>query len=423
MRKYVFLLAITVISCLSVVSSFESFYKFRIYKDLIEKIFSKNLKIILDHAEKSQNKDVSLYDLNTVMTNISIKVQPRNENWEDLQLELFFDEGQLVLEGHELEFAGSGLVVDPTTQAVEKIEFRAPLTTMQIVMTLGEDYAAWGSLYPRILFDEVVFNIDEQLITVSAFGELPLYKSHQFEKSVKKWLTAQLIKRQDDFKQSIQKAEKNMWQSFPFSSKVLGSDSLHINTSLSEPMKLHGDYLHASFINEFDHNIDYSDMEERLVPVKSSFSDANDYKKDVQFIFDENLVNNHFLGYFNVNKVISLTELVMGWIPDQYQGHAKVIQNFFTTMWFARPFPEVVQEHGLAKRVDLRCGFSKQFLQGKMQENHVSQVWFKEGNKFEFTFNFGCGIFIGPKIADNPMAFFQAILAADTNKDASDQEW
>lgn len=134
------------------------------------------------------------------MTNISIKVQPRNENWEDLQLELFFDEGQLVLEGHELEFAGSGMVVDPQTKAVEKVEFRAPLTTMQIVMTLGEDYAAWGSLYPRILFDEVVFQIDEQLITVSAFGELPLYKSHQFEKSVKKWLSGQLVKRQDDFK-------------------------------------------------------------------------------------------------------------------------------------------------------------------------------------------------------------------------------
>lgn len=59
MNKFVFLLAtLAAISCLSAVQAFESFYKFRLYKDFLEKVFSKNLKIILDHAEKAQHKDV-----------------------------------------------------------------------------------------------------------------------------------------------------------------------------------------------------------------------------------------------------------------------------------------------------------------------------------------------------------------------------
>jgi hypothetical protein len=49
-----------------------------------------------------------------------------------------------------------------------------------------------------------------------------------------------------------------------------------------------------------------ADFEEKLVVVNPSFSDANDFKKDVQLTFDENLVNNHFQALFNSNKAISV---------------------------------------------------------------------------------------------------------------------
>jgi len=65
------------------------------------------------------------------------------------------------------------------------------------------------------------------------------------------------------------------------------------------------------------------------------------------------------LGLFNANRVISLTDVVLGWIPDNYKGYANIVSNFFTTIWFAKPFPELVKDHGISKRVDLRCGFSK----------------------------------------------------------------
>jgi hypothetical protein len=106
----------------------------------------------------------------------------------------------MIFELHDIEFSGSATILDPKTNSNEKVEFTAPISTCQILLSLGEEYAAWGSLYPRINIDEVLFSVQEDLIVVSAFGDLPLYKSHDFERSVKRWFTSQLVKRQTDFK-------------------------------------------------------------------------------------------------------------------------------------------------------------------------------------------------------------------------------
>ena len=42
-----------------------------------------------------------------------------------------------------------------------------------------------------------------------------------------------------------------MWDYLPLSMKFLGGARL--NSSLSEPMKMNGDYIQASFTNEFEH--------------------------------------------------------------------------------------------------------------------------------------------------------------------------
>jgi hypothetical protein len=41
-------------------------------------------------------------------------------------------------------------------------------------------------------------------------------------------------------------------------------------------------------------------------------------------------------------------------------------------MWFAGLFPDLLKEHGIGKRVDVRCGFSKNFLEGNIKEAHTS---------------------------------------------------
>ncbi len=90
-----------------------------------------------------------------------------------------------------------------------------------------------------------------------------------------------------------------------------------LNTSLTEPMSIKGDHVYASLINEFDNTVD-TDFEESLVNVKPEFSNANEFRKDVQLTFDENIINNQLVGLFNTNRVISLQETVITWLPDQF---------------------------------------------------------------------------------------------------------
>ena len=70
-------------------------------------------------------------------------------------------------------------------------------------------------------------------------------------------------------------------------------------------MSIKGDHVYASFLNEFDHQLD-SDFEERLVNVVPEFSDGDEFRKDIQLTFDENLINNYFVALFNGNRVLSL---------------------------------------------------------------------------------------------------------------------
>jgi len=93
--------------------------------------------------------------------------------------------------------------------------------------------------------------------------------------------------------------------------------ALTLNTSLIEPMEIKGDHVYGSFLNEFDTFVE-SDFEDKLVLVKPEFSNSNEFKRDVQMTFDENLINNQLLSLFNNNKVYSLFETIIYWIPDNY---------------------------------------------------------------------------------------------------------
>lgn len=105
------------------------------------------------------------------------------------------------------------------------------------MVSLGEEYASWGSLYPRLNIEQVLFQVDESLLSVTAAGDLPLYQTHNFEKAVKKWFLEGIQKRQREFKQSLQSAELNVWKNVPFSqSMFLGAVTL--NNSLAESMRI-----------------------------------------------------------------------------------------------------------------------------------------------------------------------------------------
>lgn len=67
-----------------------------------------------------------------------------------------------------------------------------------------------------------------------------------------------------------------------------------------------------------------------------------------------------------------MQETVMSWLPDQFQSYGYLVSKFFTTTWFGKIFPELTGEFGQNKRLDVRCGFSKEFLKNKLMDKHTS---------------------------------------------------
>jgi hypothetical protein len=53
-----------------------------------------------------------------------------------------------------------------------------------------------------------------------------------------------------------------------------------LNHSLAESLQIKGDHVYASFLQELDHPME-SDFEEKLVAVNPTFSDENEFKRDV----------------------------------------------------------------------------------------------------------------------------------------------
>jgi hypothetical protein len=89
-------------------------------------------------------------------------------------------------------------------------------------------------------------------------------------------------------------------------------------------------------------------------------------------VIDENYINNQFLGVFYSKKVFSLTEQIMKWIPDNLKQYSKILEGFLTTSTIGNFMPQILEEFSPSKRMDLRCGFSKQFLNDHLEDIYVS---------------------------------------------------
>ena len=112
-------------------SAFESHLKLRIHRDVVMNGFTKNFGLLMDKVEQNQEKDVRLDDIRATMTEVQVGIRPvRGMQWSEMQnLETIFDDNQIIIEGHDLEFQGSGLIKDPNTGAQEKVGFHAPMST------------------------------------------------------------------------------------------------------------------------------------------------------------------------------------------------------------------------------------------------------------------------------------------------------
>lgn len=131
---------------------------------------------------------------------------------------------------------------------------------------------------------------------------------------------------------------------------------------------------------------------------------------------DENLINHFLMGLFYSKRTYSLLEEFLKNTPGELSKIASTAANLFTTTLLRPMIPNLAREVGDGKKVDFKCGFSKQFLTGKLDDTHISQVWFKKGNQLDTSFHFGCGIFYSPKQLNNPLALLQAF-------DPESEEW
>ena len=105
------------------VSAEEAIYKVKIHKDFMKEVIDKNFPVILRHLENQDTKNKYLTEINANVDEFTTRIVPKkSQEWEEVKSDLFIDQGEIVMELENLEFAGSGLITDPDTGIQEKIK-------------------------------------------------------------------------------------------------------------------------------------------------------------------------------------------------------------------------------------------------------------------------------------------------------------
>jgi len=73
---------------------------------------------------------------------------------------------------------------------------------------------------------------------------------------------------------------------------------------------------------------------------------------------------------------------------------------------------------GGMRPLDLRCGFSKAFMKGKLEDTHITQVKFLKGDKLHINGHFGCGILV-KEVGFSP--FFDLKKKQNTDSESEDE--
>jgi len=73
---------------------------------------------------------------------------------------------------------------------------------------------------------------------------------------------------------------------------------------------------------------------------------------------------------------------------------------------------------GGMRPLDLRCGFSKAFMKGKLEDTHITQVKFLKGDKMHINGHFGCGILV-KEVGFSP--FFEVKKKQNTDSESEEE--
>eukprot|EP00356_Strombidium_inclinatum_P013346 CAMPEP_0170482128 /NCGR_PEP_ID=MMETSP0208-20121228/2281_1 /TAXON_ID=197538 /ORGANISM="Strombidium inclinatum, Strain S3" /LENGTH=692 /DNA_ID=CAMNT_0010754929 /DNA_START=16 /DNA_END=2091 /DNA_ORIENTATION=- len=422
---------VAVISALlfsSDVAANESVYKLRLHKNLIKQTLDKNLEVILAHVEERQDKEAHSLGDSGALENLAMRVKPKEASWSNIDSDLFFDQGQIVMEINGLEFSGNGMVVDSKSGSKDRIFFNADVDLAQLVLSLDQELTDDGNLYPKVEIADVALTLHPEAFNVKVEGGLPLYKSKQFEESVKKWMAKQMMQRESEFKAALQQTEREIMSSFAFKKTMPLGTTAH--SSLSETMTLEGDNIVINYVTEFT-GLDLNELQKGMRTIHPKFSDELQHSRDVQVAIDENYLNSALFNLFYNQKSYSASEMLIDLIPENFLGGLgamPIVNTVMTTQVWQFLFPGL-KRYSSPERIDFRCGFNKDYLKkGQLENSKLSQVFFREGNQIDVDLNFGCGLYVyenpnkkassgGNFDLNQIMEVFQA-LSADKNDPA-----
>lgn len=238
----------------------------------------------------------------------------------------------------------------------DTIQLSVPLDLAQLVMSPDQELSKEGFVYPKIEITEVVFQLDQKQFEIKLEGDLPVYKTHRFEESIKKWLTDSLKEREEDFKLQMQFSERQIMQTFAFKKEINENAAAH--SSLSETMNLDDDHVYISYHTEFEGK-DLEPIKGKMRKVDTAYSNEPAFMKDIQMLVDENYLNYLLFNMFETEKEFSLTEQLFAMWPEDWMGGPTVIRGLMSVSIWQVLFRDLIREYGPGQKVDFRCKLGK----------------------------------------------------------------
>ena len=152
-------------------------YDMRIHRNFIKKVADKNFNEILNNIEDKFISELPLASIGADVKKLHMRIMPRDgKYWDDIESELFFDQGQIVMEINNLEYAGHGEIADSAGNK-GMLAMHAPLDFCQLVLSLDQVVNDEGSLLPKIQVTDVAFQLKKDAFNVKIDGDMPVYET------------------------------------------------------------------------------------------------------------------------------------------------------------------------------------------------------------------------------------------------------
>lgn len=116
----------------------QSNVKVKVYKDFFQEVMQNNMEAFFLRAGRKNLRDIELPSLRTKLEQAQISLRPIGGDYEMMDMQVFFENDNVLIEMINLEFSGDGTITDPNTQAKERVEFSGPLSVTKIQMKSGK---------------------------------------------------------------------------------------------------------------------------------------------------------------------------------------------------------------------------------------------------------------------------------------------